>query len=85
MLGKIQEEKKIPPKVETKIMQKSEKSHEQPNWNNLTISQDDLWFLYRLKFGKGTRIKRKELLPKFTEVFNKNLKYLTRDTNKRLY
>lgn len=40
---------------------------------NIHISQDDLWLLYRLKFGKGTRTKRSVLLPQFTEAFNKNL------------
>ena len=46
------------------------------NIPNIHISQDDLWLLYRLKFGKGTRIKRSILLPQFTEAFNKNLKKL---------
>jgi len=44
------------------------------DFSNMTISQDDLWFLYRLKFGKGTRKTRSALLPKFTDAFNKNLK-----------
>jgi len=42
----------------------------------LEISQDDLWLLYRQKFGKGTRIKRSELLPKFAEVFKRELRNL---------
>ena len=42
--------------------------------SNIHISQDDLWILFRLKFGKGTRAKRSVLLPKFTDAFNKNLK-----------
>ncbi|GAH49785.1 unnamed protein product, partial [marine sediment metagenome] len=41
--------------------------------SNVNISQDDLWLLYRLKFGKGTRTKRSVLLPQFTEAFIKNL------------
>ncbi len=41
--------------------------------SNVDISQDDLWLLYRLKFGKGTRVKRSVLLPQFTEAFKKNL------------
>lgn len=41
--------------------------------SNVDISQDDLWVLYRLKFGKSTRIKRSVLLPKFSEAFNRNL------------
>ena len=39
----------------------------------MKITQDDLWFLYRLKFGKGTRMKRADLLPKFAKIFNRNL------------
>ena len=42
--------------------------------SNVHISQDDLWLLYRLKFGTSTRNKRSVLLPQFTEEFNKNLK-----------
>lgn len=41
--------------------------------SNVNISQDDLWLLYRLKFGKGTRVKRSVLLPQFTEAFKRNL------------
>ena len=41
--------------------------------SNVHISQDDLWLLYRLKFGTSTRNKRSVLLPQFTEAFNKNL------------
>ena len=41
--------------------------------SNINISQDDLWLLYRLKFGKSTRVKRGVLLPQFTEAFKKNL------------
>jgi len=41
--------------------------------SNVDISQDDLWLLYRLKFGKGTRLKKGILLPQFTEAFIKNL------------
>lgn len=48
-------------------------------FKDMTITQDDLWFLYRLKVGTGTRVSKKRLLPKFTEVFNKNLKKLKGD------
>ena len=41
--------------------------------SNIHISQDDLWLLYRLKFGTSTRNKRSELLPQFTEAFNRHL------------
>ena len=44
--------------------------------SNVDISQDDLWLLYRLKFGTSTRTKRSVLLPQFTEAFNKNLNKL---------
>ncbi len=44
--------------------------------SNIHISQDDLWLLYRLKFGTSTRNKRSVLLPQFAEAFNKNLKEL---------
>lgn len=27
------------------------------DWDKVSLSQDDLWFLFRLKFGIGTRIK----------------------------
>lgn len=76
-----QEEKKIS-KVQKPIKHKETekkllpKMDREVNWDNLNINQDDLWFLYRLKFGKGTRIKRRELLPKFTYVFIKNLNEL---------
>ena len=43
------------------------------DFSNMKITQDDLWFLYRLKFGKGTRMKRADLLPKFAKIFNRNL------------
>jgi len=41
--------------------------------SNINISQDDLWLLYRLKFGTSTRVKRSVLLPQFVEAFIKNL------------
>ena len=41
--------------------------------SNIHISQDDLWLLYRLKFGTSTRVKRSVLLPQFVEAFIKNL------------
>ena len=43
------------------------------DFSNMTITQDDLWFLYKFKIGKGTRNKRTILLPKFSEVFSRNL------------
>ena len=63
-------EKKIDVQEEKFI---DEKIKKEADWDNLNISQDDLWFLYRLKFGTGTRIKRSILLPKFTEAFDRNL------------
>ena len=39
----------------------------------MNISQDDLWFLYRLKFGKGTSVKKSTLLPKFFEIFKREM------------
>jgi len=44
--------------------------------SNIHISQDDLWLLYRLKFGTSTRNKRSVLLPQFVEAFNRNLEKL---------
>lgn len=64
----IQEAKKI-----EKISKKLPKIREDVDFSNMTITQDDLWCLYTVKFGKGTRDKRAILLPKFSEVFNKNL------------
>ena len=49
------------------------KSEKETDWDNINISQDEIWFLFRLKFGKSTRLPKKKLLPKFTEVFNRNL------------
>ncbi|HDZ18121.1 hypothetical protein LCGC14_1110470 [marine sediment metagenome] len=46
------------------------------NFKDMTITQDDLWNLYKFKTGKGTRDSRSKLLSKFTEVFNKNLEKL---------
>ena len=70
--AKIQEEKKV--KIKESIpKEKLPKIREGIDFSNMTITQDDLWFLYRLKIGEGTRNKRTILLPKFTEVFNKNL------------
>jgi len=78
-----QEEKKIEIKktlpermIDFKILDESLERTAGFNIPNIHISQDDLWLLYRLKFGKGTRVKRSVLLPQFTEAFNKNLKKL---------
>ncbi len=68
----VQEERKISKPQKIEIMTSLEIKKES-DWDNLNISQDDLWFLYRLKFGKGTRIKRSKLLPKFAEAFNREL------------
>lgn len=73
-----QEEKKIskvqksitPKKIDKKSLLQKKLDTE---FSNINISQDDLWILYRLKFNKGTREKRSLLLPKFTEVFTRNL------------
>ncbi|MBA7536475.1 hypothetical protein ES705_28739 [subsurface metagenome] len=82
----VQEEKKIDSLIEPQIQPKKliissdldllDKSLEQTigfDISNVNISQDYLWLLYRLKFGKGTRVKRSVLLPQFTEAFKKNL------------
>ena len=47
-------------------------------FKDMTITQDDLWFLYRLKTGNGTRTPKRKLLPQFTEVFRENLEKLKR-------
>ncbi len=72
------EEQKIIPerKIDLKILDESLERTTGFNIPNIHISQDDLWLLYRLKFGKGTRAKRSVLLPQFTEAFSKNLKEL---------
>ena len=70
-----EEVKKIPKKFEIKknSPEKIDSLIESHDISNVHISQDDLWLLYRLKFGKGTRNKRSVLLPQFTEAFKKNL------------
>ena len=79
-LKKLEESKKeIIPKNSTEKSWNSKKTRDKSinetnvDFSNMKITQDDLWFLYRLKTGKGTRLPRKDLLPKFTEVFNINL------------
>lgn len=67
-LKKIEESEKV--KIHK---EKLPKIKEDIDFSNMTITQDDLWFLYRLKIGEGTRNKRTILLPKFSEVFNRNL------------
>ena len=42
-------------------------------FSGMTISQDDLWFLYKVKTGKSTRMKKSELLPKFMTVFEREI------------
>jgi len=71
----VQKPKKLKIGVaELNLLSKSLKKTSGSDISNVHISQDDLWLLYRLKFGKGTRAKRSVLLPKFTEAFNRNLK-----------
>jgi len=74
----LPEEQKILPerKIDLKILDESLERTTGFDIPNIHISQDDLWLLYRLKFGKGTRVKRSILLPEFTEAFDKNLKEL---------
>ena len=59
--------------IDLKLLTKPLKRITEFDISNIDISQDDLWLLYRLKFGKGTRNKRSALLPQFTEAFNRNL------------
>ena len=73
-LKKIEESKKLDEiEVEKIPKEKLPKIREGIDFSNMTITQDDLWFLYRLKIGEGTRDKRTILLPKFSEVFSRNL------------
>lgn len=72
----LPEVKKIEVQEAKKISIIDEKIEKEIDWDDINISQDDLWFLYRLKFGKGTRIKRSILLPKFKEVFIRNFNEL---------
>ena len=67
------QDKKILPEVKIIPKKKLPKIREDIDFSNMTITQDDLWFLFRLKTGEGTRVKRSILLPKFSEVFNRNL------------
>lgn len=74
LVPKVQEPKKL--KIAPADLDLLSKSLERTTGfdiSNVDISQDDLWLLYRLKFGKSTRTKRSVLLPKFTKAFNKNL------------
>jgi len=72
-------ESQVPPKklkigsAELDLLSKNLKRTIGFDISNINISQDDLWVLYRLKFGKSTRNKRSILLPQFTEAFKKNL------------
>ncbi len=71
---KVENEKILPERmIDLKLIDESLERTTGFNIPNIHISQDDLWLLYRLKFGKGTRVKRSILLPEFTEAFNKNL------------
>ena len=71
---KIEIKKSLPErKIDLKILDESLERTTGFNISNIHISQDDLWFLHKLKFGKAPRIKRSILLPQFTEAFNKNL------------
>jgi hypothetical protein len=61
------------------MVKKIEKAKKEiPDFETMQITQDDLWILYKLKFGKGTRVKRSELLPKFTEVFSRNIEKMNK-------
>lgn len=56
------------------MLEKIEKAKKEiPDFETMQITQDDLWILYRLKFGRGTRQSKKDLLPIFTKIFNRNL------------
>ncbi|KKM14966.1 hypothetical protein LCGC14_1700830, partial [marine sediment metagenome] len=59
--------------IDLKLLTKPLKRITEFDISNINISQDDLWLLYRLKFGKSTRNKRSILLPQFTEAFKRNL------------
>ena len=59
--------------IDLKLLTKPLKRITEFDIPNAHISQDDLWTLHKLIFGKGTRTKRHILLPKFTEAFKKNL------------
>lgn len=82
--SKYQKKAEVKPKVKPEkptikknlVVEKKSKKPKKPLdivFKNMTITQDDLWFLYRLKTGQGTRISKSKLLPQFVEVFNKNL------------
>ncbi|MFX1567829.1 MAG: hypothetical protein ACFFCV_05610 [Promethearchaeota archaeon] len=68
---KITPEKKKEPKIQKPTEKELEVSDV---FSTMTITQDDLWFFYRLKTGKGTRLPKKNLLPELAEVFNRELK-----------
>lgn len=72
------EEKRIKPitkpkKILSMFPQKISDKSKKDEFSEMTISQDDLWFLYKIKTGKGTRMKKKELLPKFMAVFEREV------------
>ena len=48
------------------------------DFSTANITQDDLWFLYRMKFGKYTRETKAKLLPKFAKLFKKELNKKTK-------
>ena len=70
LLNNVSEKKPIKPIKPMKITDNV--------FKDMTITQDDLWFLYRLKTGNGTRTPKRKLLPQFTEVFRENLEKLKR-------
>lgn len=41
------------------------------DFDNIKLLQTDLWFMHRYFFGEDTRLPKKDLLPKFTNFFNK--------------
>ncbi|MBA7603906.1 hypothetical protein ES703_11024 [subsurface metagenome] len=63
---KIQEEKKI---IESEIG----KTKVKIAFSEIKLTQDDLWAFHRFLTRKTTRELKKELIPKFIELFKKNL------------
>lgn len=83
-IDEIVDTKENEPFIEKHIEEQKKEKQTLANWkpetkltfDDIGITQDDLWMLYRLKFHKSTRRKRAELLPKFVEVFNRDFKKL---------
>lgn len=70
----IQDEKKI---IENEILEKYlpeiEKTKVKIDFLEIKLTQDDTWFIYKYLTHKGTRKPKRELIPKFIELFKKNL------------